>query len=623
MKSSERRVSRIDRRGAFTVLALFCLVVVMAFAALSVDYSRLVLTRQRLQNACDAAALAAAMEITYAIENAGTDVSDVTAYAQAQARTKAAQVAELMGVYVDPALDVEFGRRQYNAQTGEFEITWDQNPANLVRVTARRDNPDSSQPDGVLPVPFASAVGAASPQLVTQASAYVEARDIVAVLDFSRSMNFDSQFSAEASVSLPQSQLESNLNLVWSDLGSPAYGSLPYTPSWVTIPSATWGSSTLTVRWQDSSVYVWCASNMQRVRLYYEGGGSQTFTNSTQSGTWQGTGSYSGKQVTKCEIRRGSSTWETFDFYNDSHISRGLGLTSVPYPWPSGSWSNYFKMCRNKSGSYYEAKLDTFGYRRKFGTMTFLHYVLRYEPSYAETPDLWKTRHYPFHSVKEGQKLLCDFLEELSFNDYVGLVSYDTSHRVEQTLSGTGMPAVDITAEPVTNNYQAIRDLIHYKQAAHYYYATNIGGGLKSAKQLLDQYGRAEARPTVLLMTDGNSNTIDSGEDTSLPANWDWDELFDYDHDGIADYSTTDTQKRYVLKKAKECVDAGYTIHTMSVGADADRNLMEAIAYLGRGIYLDIPGGTSVSEMEQEVKEAFNRIASFVPPATLLDPDDE
>lgn len=623
-RSQLRRIPR-ERRGAFAILALLCLTIVIAFAALSVDYSHLAMSKQRMQNACDAAALAAAMEITAAIESAGPDVTNVSAHAQQQARLKAAEVAGMNGVYVDPTRDVEFGRRFYNTASGEFDISWNQTPANLVRVTARRDNPDRTQPDAMIPVAFAGVIGRGANPIVTEAAAYVEARDIVCVLDFSRSMNFDSHFSSEKGTdTLSQAQIASNLALVWQDLGSPAYGSMPWEPTWVTIPSATWGGPTLSVRWEDTSVFVQCANNLTRVRLTFDNGATQTFSPTTgqQARSWAGTGSNANRPITKCECRRGSTTWETFDFYNNSHISRGLGLTSVTYPWPSGSWSNFFTMCRNKSGSYYEPKLVDFGYNRKFGIMTFMHYVLRYEPAYSRTPDLWQTRHYPFHSVKEGQKLLCDFLEELSFNDYVGLVSYDSFHRIEQTMSGSGMPTVDISSKPVTNDYQSIRDLINYKQCGHYAYSTNIGGGLKSAKSLLDTHGRAEARPTILLMTDGNSNTIDSGESTSLPGSWNWDYLFDYDGDGSADYSTSDSQKRYVLKKAKECVDAGYTIHTMVVGDDGDRDLMEAVAHLGRGIFIDVPSGSSVSQMEEDVREAFNRIASFVPPATLLSTDD-
>jgi Flp pilus assembly protein TadG len=620
-RTKRQRIVSQERKGAFVILALICLTVVVSFAALSVDFSRLSTTRQKMQNACDAAALAAAMEVTSAIETAGPDVENVFAYAKVKAREKAQQVAALNGIYINPEVDVEFGNRQYNEATGQFEVQWNQATTNLVKVHARKVNPDRNEPDAVVSTPFAAVIGRGTNPITTTAAAYVEARDIVSVLDFSRSMNFDSHFTSETTSSLTQGQVEDNLQMIWDDLGNPTWGNLPWYPSWVTIPSATWGNSVLRVEWRDTSINMYCQSNLQRVELTFADNAVQTF-NTTTSG-WQvrqGTSGNSGKAIKSCRIRRGSSTWETFDFYNDDHIRRGLGLTSVAYPWPSGSWSEYFQMCRNTSSgsSYYQAKIVEYGFGRKFGAMTLLHYVLRYRPAYSQTPDLWKTRHYPFHSVKEGQKLLCDFLEELSYNDYVGMVSYDTNHRVEHTLSGAGMPSINISSEPVTNNYQAVRDLIHYKQAAHYASATNIGGGLKSAKALLDAHGRPDARPTILLMTDGQSNTIDSGEDTNLPGSWNWDALFDYDGDGTADYTTTNTQKRYVLKKAKECVDSGYTIHTMVVGDDGDRDLMRAIAYLGRGIFIDIPSGTSVGEMEAEVREAFNRIASFVPPATLL-----
>lgn len=102
--------------------------------------------------------------------------------------------------------------------------------------------------------------------------------------------------------------------------------------------------------------------------------------------------------------------------------------------------------------------------------------------------------------------------------------SYDTNHRVEHTMSGPGMPTVDISADPITNDCQSIWNLI--KQAVHYSYATNMGGGLKDARELLDEHGRPGARGTILLITDGDSNMNDSGDSTSLPNDWDWDQLF-------------------------------------------------------------------------------------------------
>jgi len=606
----------------FMPVAVFFLAALLAFVALGVDIGYLALVQQRMQNANDAAALAAAMEISYAVETADDDVADVTQYAEQQARLRAAAIAEVNGFYVDPDRDVQFGRRSYDASTGQFGIDWEGTPPNVVRVRIHRDNVEADAPDSQVQLFFAGVFGRGRQSLTTSAAAYVESRDIVSVLDFSRSMNFDSYFCSEATIQLSQSEIEANLQKVWNDLGSPTYGNMPFTPTWVTIPSATWGESTLKVTWQATQVYIECSSNLNRVKLTFSNGNTQTFTTTTQVGTWAGTGSNAGKRITKCECRR-STTTETFDFYSNSHIKRGLGLTSVPYPFPVGSWDYYIQMVRDTSGSYEDEQIYNYGYRYKFGLMTFMHYLLRFECGHGETPDLWKTRHYPFHCLKEGQVLLCDFLEELSFNDYVGLVSYDTHHRVEDSLSGSGMPSVDISDEPITNDYQAIRDIIEHKQAGHYYYATNIGGGLKDAKQLLIDHGRIGARPTILLMTDGNSNTIDSGESTTLPSDWDWDELFDYDGDGEGDYYTSDGQKRYVLKIAKQCLDQGFTIHTIAMGADADRDLMRAIAFLGNGTFVDVPGGQSVSDMEADVMAAFHEIAAFVPPAQLLNDADE
>ena len=47
---------------------------------------------------------------------------------------------------------------------------------------------------------------------------------------------------------------------------------------------------------------------------------------------------------------------------------------------------------------------------------------------------------------------------------------------------------------------------------------------------------------------------------------------------------------------------------------------MEAIAHLGGGIHIIVPGGTSVAEMQADIEAAFQQIAAMVPPAKLLNP---
>ncbi|HRX82562.1 MAG TPA: hypothetical protein P5307_26025, partial [Pirellulaceae bacterium] len=79
-----------------------------------------------------------------------------------------------------------------------------------------------------------------------------------------------------------------------------------------------------------------------------------------------------------------------------------------------------------------------------------------------------------------------------------------------------------------------------------------------------------------------------------------------------------DKKKQYAFWEATEAIRSGVTVHTMSVGVDADRDLMEAIAFAGNGVWMNVPGGTTVTQMEEELIDAFRQIAAKVPPAKLI-----
>src|SRR5690606_3588622 len=122
-------------------------------------------------------------------------------------------------------------------------------------------------------------------------------------------------------------------------------------------------------------------------------------------------------------------------------------------------------------------------------------------------------------------------------------------------------------------------------------------GVLKAREMLVGKAGdssdqghvRYGARPTIILMTDGQANKHPSG--WSLPANFKWSDWTDYDDDGKANYSTNDASKRYAFYEATEAIKRGITIHTTAVGATADRDLMRAIAFAGGGVFINVPGG--------------------------------
>lgn len=602
-----------ERRGVITVLAAVSLAAIFAFVAFSVDTGLIIMTQTDMQNGVDAAALAAVQEISVAVQEAGENGGETTigasSAAVAAARQMAADVAAANGVYVDPDNDVCFGKRSFDEATGEWPIEWGVEPYNVVKVVARRDQADVEQPDGEIKLAFGWAVGQASVPVTVSAAAFVEARDLAMVLDYSGSMNYDSQFRSATLATLGQTAIEQNLQEIWEDLGSPTYGNLPYTPDYVTVPK-----TPADIKWTGSTVEISFNQTCTDVYLDYTNGNGEYFS----GGSAGQTSTYSGSGMIAVAWVKQNGNWTSYDFYDSSTIESALGLDVVPYPYESGSWDNYIDYCRDSTGAtqWYDYDIYATGYRRKFGMMTLVEFWVSKKKKHNETSDLWKTRHYPFHAVKEGAGLLCDFLGDLDFGDHLGLVTYDTNSRIETGLDEEGMPSVDLGTELITSNYSDIDTIQSHKQAAHYGHTTNIGGGLNDAITLLENHGRYGARPTIILMTDGNANVRDTS--WSLPAGWDWNELTDYDGDGVADYSTSDDDKLYAVGKAKEAVDLGFTIHTLSVGANSDRDMMRAIAHIGGGIWIDVPGGSTVSEMEEQVLDAFSQIAAKVPPPKLV-----
>jgi hypothetical protein len=236
---------------------------------------------------------------------------------------------------------------------------------------------------------------------------------------------------------------------------------------------------------------------------------------------------------------------------------------------------------------------------------------------------LWRTKHYPFHANRNGMSLFMDFLTELDFGDEVGWVAYGKWAEPQMSYYD-GEVNIDISDNPITTDYTVIDSMQRRHQAGEYDGWTAMGDGILKARELLvgkandpndDGYTRYGARPTMLLMTDGQTNQAPSG--WSLPSSFKWSDWTDYDGDGSANYTTSDTKKRYAFWEATEAIKLGVVIHTLAVGDGADRDLMKAIAFAGNGIFINVPGG-GTADMEDQLVEAFQNIASQVPPARLV-----
>jgi Flp pilus assembly protein TadG len=572
-----------ERQGVIVVLTAFLLTVLFAFVALSVDTGRVVLTETQMQNACDASSLAASQEIQAAVYAAGQGIGSATVDANSiavqAARDMAAQVAEANGVYINPQTDVEFGKRVYNPAGANWTVQWGGAPFNVVKVTARRNASDPSAPDAEFPLAFGWAIGKDSVPLVTSSTAFTEARDLVLVIDFSGSMNYDSQLTS----SLGQSAAEELLDDMWDAM-------VEADPIWPNTGTSKFPST-----------------GFGNINSY-----AGTFVNSTDNTTI----------LNALNLKANDAGGSRLYPYPQS----GRGSDGLPKNKPSNStsdslWTKYVEFVKN------HPKAD---YKKKYGYRTLMDFLQQktisgFTPRARNTSeDMWRTPHQPMDAVKKGTSMFLDFLEDLDFGDEVGLVGYgEWAEWIDSINDGDAV--VDISDDPISPDYNAIDVMQLHHQAGEFNGQTAIGDGILKGRELLvgangdpndEGHSRYGARPTIILMTDGLANIKPSG--WSLPSNFNWAEWTDFDGNGTADYSTNDANKKYAFYQATEAIRRGITIHTLAVGNDADRDMLEAIAKASGGIYMDVPGGTTVEEMEDALMDAFSMIAAHVPPAQLL-----
>ncbi len=580
MKNNKRKTNlqserqRRQRRGIIVVLTSFLLTVLFAFVALSVDTGRVVLTETKMQNAVDAASLAASQEITAAVYAAGQGQGsaniDANSIAVSSARTMAQQVGQANGVYIDPAKDVKFGKRVFDPSTGQWPVQWGGTPYNVVGVTARRDGSDVTPPDGQFPLSFGWAVGKKSVPLTTTSTAFVEARDLVLVLDFSASMNDDSSYESQ----LSSTEVNKALDAMWDSL------------------------VTANPKWPGTTTSKFPSTGFGTMNSYVGVTVSSTNTSTILS---------------TLQLNTNTSGHRKYPYPQAGRNSDG-SLKNKPSDTTSDAlWTSYIN---------YVKALPTS--QRKYGYRSLMDYLQESAYDRSVSEDLWRTPHYPVQALKDGTSLFCNFLKDLNFGDELGLVVYG-QWAVPMKTFNDGYINVDISADPITPTYSTIDLIQQHLQAGEYEGWTAMGDGILKGRELLlgsttnpndHGFSRYGARPTIIVMTDGNTNQKPSG--WVLPGDFKWSDWTDYNGDGTADYQTTDANKKYAFWVATEAIKRGVTIHTITVGADADSDLMKAIAFAGKGVYVDVPGGSTIASFQSQMLAAFSQIAAKVPPAQLV-----
>ncbi len=630
------------RKGVFFVLAVICLMGAMTFVGMSVDLGMITVTKTRMQSAADAAALAAAQEIVVAVREAswdagtGLNMDAVQAAAAADAREMAEYVAQINGFYIDPDDDVDLGKRILASDGVSYSESWGTGPYNMVRVNIRKDNADKTAPDAKLPLVFAPVIGTASQSITTSATAFIESRDIVCTLDFSSSMNDDSTLIAASVSRLGKAGVEANLDEIWNTLVA---SNVTYSNDSTRkkFPSTGYGQINSAIGTYNSSntsstviqnLGIYTPEN----RYYY----SWSFNSSGDDYYFTTSGGFNWRRFTQGtfagQLRRKTTTgttWTTVAETTAPGYFPTVPESCIPWPQEGKNTTTGMRLGRPSISTSYSlwiayidyvrtnSDLNTQGYNKRYGYRTLVQYMLANRPSVYQSEDLWRTPHYPFHAMKMGMETFCEFMTDLSYGDNIGMVDYAVDARIETGLNEDGVPTViDLAGDELTTRYMDINTISMHKQAGHYSSNTATGAGIAKAIELISEEGRYGAQKAILLMTDGIPNVSPGG--FSLPSDWDWNKLFDYDGNGVADYTTTNTAARYALYQAKLAADQDITIHTLCVGAGADTALLKAIAHVSGGYDIVVAPGTSLTALESQLREAFGVLAGQVPPARLV-----
>lgn len=565
----QRKQRQRDRRGAIIVLAAMLMIFLLAVVAFSVDLGIIAAAKTDMKRATDSAAFAGAGVLIEGAEEANMRAFEylvrnpVGNYNIAAEDEKWKENLETLLAQHDDEFDTEVGH--WDAETRTF-VQSDYLPS-TIKVTA-------SRPD--LPLFFARFLGFSTYSVSAESIAQYQPRDIALVLDFSGSMNDDSELQRIKADGTNRETVESNLQKIYQDMSPMVYGDMQFQPQFVTligVPPSLPQLPQITVQFRSMDVYVTSTKDLSNVVLQFSDWSTQKFEGlSSTTGTFRGTGYNYNKIITRLWVKSGPNDsgegpgyGERFEDTNAA-IKNALGLTNVSYPYPSGSWNDYINYVKTNYNVY------NAGYRRAYGYMTLINYWLEQKPSHSQTPDLWKASAQPVTALKDSVNVFMEYIQEVDTEDRVALVIYNSP---SQTA---------LVEHSLTEDFAVVQDTVTHRQAAHYDSYTNIGDGIRFGKNELDDHARLGAFKMIVLMTDGVANKP-SGVNAS----------------------------QYALAQADAAKAAGYPIVTISLGSAADTVLMQAIADHTGGRHFNIPGMSEVTDYREGLMQAFREIANDRP----------
>jgi hypothetical protein len=418
----ERFVKPDSRHGNIILLSAFVLTMVLGFAAFSIDIGYLAVPKGQLQAAVDAATLAAAMELNPNIDqsivetnvkDAASDVAGVN------------PVGNHSGLLLDPSVDIELGRRDWDSVNSTFVFSFGPTavPYNIVRVTGRLDdvwNPTTGlKEDRKLPLFFAPAIDQDNVIMKVGSVATYQSRDMVLVLDYSGSMNDDTEF--KRCNELGHTTINSAIDTMWTELGEPSYGDMPYAPTYLTVDGVPEDVANniphITVEYRGDEVEVTSTMDLEKVVLKDKYGYFVTYDGlSGTTGVFQ-----DNRKIRRVWVESGSNAamsgdddGERFEF-DDADVVGYLGLDIVTYPHPAGSWADFVDYVNDVAEA---------NYKYMYGTKCLINYWNERKPRYSQTTGLSVCTTQPLTAAKNASDVLCDYITAVEADDQVGLTIY-------------------------------------------------------------------------------------------------------------------------------------------------------------------------------------------------------
>ncbi len=582
---------RTRRRGAAAVYLAISMTAVFGMAALAVDIGTLYSGQAEMQRAADAAALAAASNLI----SGGDEDVETLAFDTADEFARLNQTLNVEnGLSVGS--DVELGRAVYDAATGGFDFASSTAPYDAVRVTVRRTE---DSPGGPIQLAFARLFGHDSRGLTARASAVLIPRDLAVVIDLSGSMNDDSQLTYWDR----NDGGYANTRDVWAALNGPE-PSRPYMPgpeteteyAGDTGPSFglmnNWGSALLPASYNaatDPGLYLIPKNSSCTDATVIAGLTASGYSADERSQLLTGArDSNSTHWRNRVCVLLGVAEWRSgrpggkysSGGDGDSYVENGEMLWLAYPTWRSASgftWTGYASHV-NTTSAYSSGSLT--GFRNRYGPKTFVDYLLNSFTKYSQTSNLWATPHQPLRAVQDAVQTMVDVVAELDSLDHMSLEIFAATPRHEVDMSG---------------DIQNVPDRLYEMQAGHYDSYTNIAGGIAQAiNELQGENARPNAHKVILVMSDGVANTDEEGN---------------FLGDGSASAS------QYALDRAQQAADLGFKIHTISVGYEVDRALMQEIAAIGHGQEFYAAG--SPEEYAEQLEDIFRALGGKRPVALI------